>query len=80
MKKWKKMILVVLPLVGVSALIGACATTSCNNDACYNRRLSSVDPYKEGDIAAWGSEKEQAAQDEQKEKTRASRVDGFRGQ
>lgn len=53
----KKMLRYVLAAVGVVALLGSCAHTPCNNDACYNRELSSVDPYEEGEIAAWGSEK-----------------------
>lgn len=38
---------------------------SCNNDACYDRNVSSVDPYKKGDIAAWGSEREVAERERQ---------------
>lgn len=62
---WKYVLSVVLPLTGVSAVLGACASmSSCNNDACYDRKISSVDPYKKGDIATWGSEKEVAEQEE----------------
>jgi hypothetical protein len=78
MKKTLKHVLtMVLPLAGLSALIGACASTPCNNDSCYSRRISSVDPYKEGEIAAWGTEKEQAEQDEKKDrKVHSLRFDG----
>jgi len=57
MKRFLKYVLkVALPLSGFTALLGACASTPCNNDACYDRSLSSVDPYEEGDVAQWGSE------------------------
>lgn len=80
-KTWKHVLTVVIPLAGLSALIGACASTTCNNDACYNRRVSSVDPYKEGDVAAWGSEKERDEQDERKDKVQyGRRLDGARSQ
>ena len=79
MKSFKQMLMVVLPLAGLSVLIGACASTTCNNDACYDRRISSVDPYKDGEIAAWGTEKEQAATDEKEEKKRLNlRFEGER--
>lgn len=70
MKKVLKIVVtVVLPLAGLTVLFGSCASTpSCNNDACYNRNLASVDPYKKGEIAAWGTEKEVAEQEELKEK------------
>lgn len=70
MKKLMKYLLVVVfPVCGLTFLFGSCAATpSCNNDACYERNVSSVDPYKKGNIAAWGSEKEVADQDDQKEK------------
>lgn len=61
-------VMVVLPASGLSFLFGSCAGTSyCNNDACYERRISSVDPYKSGDVATWGTEKQTAEQDEEKE-------------
>jgi hypothetical protein len=64
MKKYLKYLLTAaLPLAGLSVLLGSCANTPCNNDACYDRSLSSVDPYEEGDIAAWGSEKQQKARE-----------------
>ena len=66
---WKKILTVVLPLTGLSALVGGCSSTpTCNNDACYDRNVSSVDPYKKGEIAAWGTEKEVAEQEEEKER------------
>ncbi len=66
MKKVLKYFLAaVLPLAGLSALLGSCASTPCNNDACYDRSLSSVDPYEEGEIAAWGSEKQEKAKEKQ---------------
>ena len=69
MKKVLKYSLTVLiPLAGFTALLGSCASTPCNNDACYDRSLSSVDPYEEGDVAQWGSEKAQAARDRQMQK------------
>lgn len=69
MKKiFKYFFVVVLPVCGLAFLFGSCASTpSCNNDACYERNVSSVDPYKKGNIATWGSEKEVADQDEEKE-------------
>lgn len=58
MKKYLRYTLtVVLPLVGFTAMLGSCAYTPCNNDSCYDRSLSSVDPYDDGDVAQWGSEK-----------------------
>lgn len=67
-KAWKYFVAVVLPVSGLSALFSACSTTApCNNDACYDRSISSQDPFKKGDIAAWGTEKEQAAMDEERD-------------
>lgn len=67
-KAWRYLVTVVLPVSGLSALFGSCASTSsCNNDACYDRKISSVDPYKNGEIAAWGTEREIAAQEEERE-------------
>lgn len=55
-------------MAGISALVSACAGSPvCNNDACYDRKISSVDPYKKGDIAAWGTEKQVAEQEEEQE-------------
>jgi hypothetical protein len=51
--------------MGFTAILGSCAYTPCNNDACYDRSLSSVDPYEDGDVAAWGSEKQDAAREKQ---------------
>lgn len=63
-KRVKKVLTVVLPLAALTAILGACASWSgCNNDACYDRAVSSVDPYAAGDVAAWGSEKEEAARE-----------------
>jgi len=56
---------VVLPLCGLTALLGSCAYTPCNNDACYDRSLSSVDPYEEGEVAAWGTEKYEKQKEKQ---------------
>ncbi len=53
----KKMLKYVLAAVGLVALLGSCAHTPCNNDACYARELASSDPYENGEIAAWGSER-----------------------
>jgi hypothetical protein len=65
-RAWKFMLM--LPIAGASALIAACATTSgCNNDACYDRNISSVDPYRKGDVAAWGTEKQVADQEEEQD-------------
>ena len=70
-KAWKRFVAVVLPVTGLSALFGSCAsTTVCNNDACYDRNLSSADPYKKGNIAAWGTEKAVAEQEEEQENQR----------
>jgi len=74
-KAWKYFVAVVLPISGLSALFGSCASTStCNNDACYDRNLSSVDPYRQGEIAAWGTEKEQAEKDAEREKVKEQRM------
>jgi hypothetical protein len=68
-KTWKYVASVVLPLTGISALLGACSSMStCNNDACYDRNISSVDPYKKGDIATWGTEKKIAEWEEAEER------------
>lgn len=56
---------VVIPLTGLSALIGSCANTPCNNDKCYDRNLSSVDPYDSGEIASWGTEEYERAKEKQ---------------
>lgn len=75
-KALKYLLVVVLPITGLTFLFGSCAATpSCNNDACYNRSVSSVDPYKKGNIATWGTEKEVADQDEEKEQS----IKEFRG-
>jgi hypothetical protein len=67
MKKMTKYIWTV-SIAGISAFFSSCAgTQTCNNDACYDRKISSVDPFKKGDIAAWGSEKAMAEQEEEKE-------------
>jgi hypothetical protein len=67
-KAWKYFVAVVLPISGLSALLTACSTTEpCNNDACYDRNLSSSDPFKKGDIAAWGTEKDVAAQEDERD-------------
>jgi len=65
MRKLKYTMFVILPLLGSSALLGSCASTPCNNDACYDRSLSSVDPYEDGEIAAWGAEKQQKKRERQ---------------
>jgi len=62
-----KLLTVVLPFSGLAALFGCSATPTCNNDSCYDRSLSSVDPYKAGDIAAWGTEKDEAQKEQQKD-------------
>lgn len=65
----KYVLVVVFPVIGLGFLFGSCASTeSCNNDACYQRKISSVDPYKAGEIAAWGSEKEVAEKEEEDER------------
>lgn len=61
----KYMFTLVLPLAGLSAMLGSCASTPCNNDACYDRKISSVDPYEEGDVAQWGTEKQQKDREKQ---------------
>lgn len=67
-KAFKYLFTVVLPITGFSVILGACASMqNCNNDACYDRQVSSSDPYKKGEIAAWGSEKEMAEQDQEKD-------------
>lgn len=65
MKKVLRYVLVVVfPFAGVSILFGSCASSHCNNDSCYSRKLSSVDPYKEGEVAAWGSEQSEKDADD----------------
>ena len=64
MKKMMKYVLtLLLPLAGFATMLGSCASTPCNNDACYDRSLSSVDPYEEGEVAAWGTEKYEKAKE-----------------
>lgn len=58
-----------LPLLCLTFILGSCASTPCNNDACYDRSLSSVDPYEDGEVAAWGTEK----WEKQREKQRTRR-------
>lgn len=66
-------------VAGFSALISACAGTEvCNNDACYDRQISSVDPYKKGEVAAWGSEKEVFEQEENE--YREHKIKSLRGE
>ncbi|NUM88142.1 MAG: hypothetical protein HUU37_02965 [Bdellovibrionales bacterium] len=66
---------VTLGIALVAGLIQACASTrSCYNDACYDRKAASVDAYEEGDIAAWGTEKQQAEK-ERREEHRSGRQD-----
>jgi len=60
----KNIIFAILPVIFL-VIFNSCASSSCRNDACYNRRIASIDPYKDGEIAAWGSEK-QAAEEEEK--------------
>ncbi len=56
--RWIYMLTVVLPVAGI--LLSACASSpACNNKACYDRKLASVDPYKEGEIAVWGTENQE---------------------
>lgn len=64
-KLLKTVVTLVLPLAGLSMMLGSCAHTPCNNDACYDRSLSSVDPYEEGEVAAWGTEKYEKAKEKQ---------------
>jgi len=65
---FKFLVAVVVPVTGFSALFSGCASTpACNNDACYDRKISSVDPYKKGDIAAWGTEKKMAEQEDERD-------------
>ena len=64
MKKYFHYVLtVVFPLSALAVLLGSCASTPCNNDACYDRSLSSVDPYEDGEIASWGTEKYEKAKE-----------------
>jgi hypothetical protein len=66
MKKYLKYVLtVVLPLTGLTAILGSCASTPCNNDQCYDRSLSSVDPFDDGEVAAWGTEKYEKQKEKQ---------------
>jgi hypothetical protein len=74
-KAWKYFMAVVIPVSGLSALFASCSTTApCNNDACYDRNLSSADPFKKGEIAAWGSEKDVAAMEEERDSKEEQRM------
>lgn len=58
MKK-EKIVKVLIPAIMAATFLYSCASSTderCYNDACYNRKIASVDPYKEGQLAAWGSE------------------------
>ena len=67
MTKWKYVLTVILPSTGMVVFLGSCSSnTVCNTDACYERKLASVDPFKEGEIASWGTEKEVAEKEKQK--------------
>ncbi len=66
---WMKVLKVILPMLAVTFVFASCASWSgCNTDACYDRAISSVDPYRKGDVAAWGTEKEQAEKDYERER------------
>lgn len=48
-----------ISLALVIALFSGCSTAQhCRTDACYNARYQAADPFRTGEIAAWGSEKE----------------------
>lgn len=69
----RKALWIAAPILMAGVLLKACASTpACNNDACYDRQISSTDPYRTGDVAAWGSEKAVKEEDEAKitDKTR----------
>jgi hypothetical protein len=69
MKKYLRYVLTVaLPLTGLTALLGSCASTPCNNDACYDRSISSVDPYDDGEVAQWGTEKYEKQKEQQQKR------------
>jgi len=75
-RAWRYFVAAVLPVTGLSTLFGSCASTpSCNNDACYDRKIASVDPYRKGEIAAWGTELEVAKQEEVKAEQKRKRFD-----
>jgi len=58
----------VIAVSGFSVMITACAGNSvCRNDACYDRKISSVDPYRKGEIATWGTEQEVFEEEESRE-------------
>jgi hypothetical protein len=72
----KNVIKIALGIFVVCLILQSCAGDKyCRTDACYNREISSVDPYKKGDIAAWGTEKETAQQEEAMSKKRFYRTD-----
>ena len=70
---WKKLVRVVFPLTGITTFFGSCTSTpTCNNDACYDRQIASVDPYRDGEVAAWGkTEKEELEKDRRDQKIHA---------
>jgi hypothetical protein len=62
-------VLLLLPVSGLIGIFTSCASgPACNNDACYDRNLSSSDPYQKGDIAAWGTEKEVAEEEAKRDR------------
>lgn len=68
-RRMKSFFIIFVGAVVTSILTQSCSGEKvvCRNDSCYDRQISSVNPYKKGDVAAWGTEKEVAAQDEEKE-------------
>ena len=64
--KMKTVFALVAPVLALGFFVSCASTSHCNTDACYDRQISSVDAYKRGNIAAWGSEKEMAQQEEER--------------
>ncbi len=56
----KKIFFKIAPVIFL-VLLNSCASSGCRNDACYNRRIASVDPYQDGERVTWGAEDEEDA-------------------
>lgn len=68
-RRMKSFFIIFVGAVVTSLLTQSCSGEKvvCRNDSCYDRQISSVNPYKKGDIATWGTEKTVAAQEEEKD-------------
>jgi len=61
-------------VVGTLVAIAGCASgTSCHTDACYRERAEKEDPFKSGEVVAWGKTEKQDKDTEEKHREPASR-------